>query len=95
MTSDKCCRTKSFSVSLADQLLAGRIPLDEALLNLEEPEDLRINYDAALRSTIAGSLQVEIKFKLLYDNVPALQADGTEREKIDTTTTISLIYTLI
>ncbi|HJK94095.1 MAG TPA: DUF481 domain-containing protein [Polyangiaceae bacterium LLY-WYZ-15_(1-7)] len=67
----------------------------EALLNLEEPEDLRINYDAALRSTIAGSLQVEIKFKLLYDNVPALQADGTEREKIDTTTTISLIYTLI
>lgn len=67
----------------------------EALLNLEEPEDLRLNFDAALRSTVAGALQVELKFKLLYDNVPALDANGVAREKVDTTTTISLIYTFI
>ncbi|MCB9602758.1 MAG: DUF481 domain-containing protein [Sandaracinus sp.] len=67
----------------------------ETLLNLQEIEDLRLNFDAALRSTIAGSLQVEIKFKLLFDNVPAVRADGTDFEKLDTTTTISLIYTLI
>lgn len=67
----------------------------EALLNLQEPEDLRLNFDAALRSAIAGSLQLEIKFKLLFDNVPALNADGSEREKVDTTTTLSLIYNLL
>ena len=67
----------------------------EALLNLEEPEDLRLNFDAALRSSIAGSLQLELKFKLLFDNVPALNADGSEREKVDTTTTLSLIYNLL
>lgn len=67
----------------------------ETLLNFQEIEDLRLNFDAALRSTIAGSLQVEIKFKLLFDNVPAVRADGTDFEKLDTTTTISLIYTLI
>ena len=67
----------------------------EGLLNLEQIEDLRLNFDAALRSTIVDSLQVELKFKLLFDNVPALQVDGTSREKLDTTTTVSLIYTLL
>lgn len=67
----------------------------EALLNLQQVEDLRLNFDAALRSTIVDSLQVELKFKLLFDNVPALQGDGTSREKLDTNTTISLIYTLL
>ncbi len=67
----------------------------ETLLNLQEIEDLRLNFDAALRSTIAGSLQVEIKFKMLFDNVPAVRADGSDFEKLDTTTTISLIYSLI
>lgn len=67
----------------------------EALLNLQEIEDLRLNFDAALRSTIVDSLQVELKFKLLFDNVPALQGDGTSREKLDTNTTISLIYTFL
>ncbi len=67
----------------------------ETLLNLQELEDLRLNFDAALRSTIAGSLQVELKLKLLFDNVPAVRANGTSFEKLDTTTTISLIYSLI
>jgi putative salt-induced outer membrane protein YdiY len=67
----------------------------ETLLNLQEIEDVRLNFDAALRSTIAGSLQVELKFKLLFDNVPAVRADGTDFEKIDTITTVSLIYSLI
>ncbi len=67
----------------------------EALLNMQQIEDLRLNFDAALRSTIADSLQVELKFKLLFDNVPALQGDGTSREKLDTTTTVSLIYSLL
>ncbi len=72
----------------------------EALINVQEIEDLRLNFDAALRSTIAGSLQLELKFKLLFDNVPAPQsaefaAERPERSTLDTTTTVSLIYTLI
>jgi len=62
----------------------------EALLNLQEPEDLRLNFDAALRSTIAGSLQLEVRLKMLFDNVPV-----PGKEKLDTITTLSLIYTLI
>ncbi|MBX3246292.1 MAG: DUF481 domain-containing protein [Myxococcales bacterium] len=67
----------------------------ETLLNFQQIEDLRINFDAALRSTIAGRLQVELKFKLLFDNVPAERADGTSFEKLDTLTTVSLIYTFL
>lgn len=78
-------------LSEAVRFLAGL----EALLNLQEIEDLRLNFDAALQSTIAGNLQVEIKFKLLFDNVPALRADGTSFEAVDTLTTVSLIYTLL
>ena len=73
----------------------------EALINLNSTdaasvgEDIRVNFDAALRSTIAQSLQLEVKFKLLFDNVPALGSDGEPLAKVDTTTTLSLIYTLI
>lgn len=78
-------------LSEAVRFLAGL----EALLNIQEIEDLRLNFDAALQSTIAGSLQVEIKFKLLFDNVPALRADGTSFESVDTLTTVGLIYSLL
>ncbi len=62
----------------------------EGLLNFEDIEDLRLNVDAAFRSTITGNLQFEAKLKLLFDNVPV-----PGRENLDTTTTLSLIYTLI
>lgn len=62
----------------------------EVLLNLQEIEDVRFNLDAALRSTIVGSLQVELKFKLLFDNVPV---EG--RTPVDTTTTVNLVYSFI
>lgn len=67
----------------------------ETLLNFQQIEDLRINFDAALRSSIADSLQLELKFKLLFDNVPAQRADGTDFAKLDTLTTVSLIYSFL
>ncbi|MEM9188900.1 MAG: DUF481 domain-containing protein, partial [Myxococcota bacterium] len=70
----------------------------EGLLNLEEPEDLRLNWDNALAVAIAGNLQAELKFTLLFDNRPpgAETPDPTDdAEKVDTTTTLNLVYTLL
>ncbi len=70
----------------AVQFLAGL----EALVNVEDAEDTRLNGDAALRSSVADNLKLEVKFRLQFDNVPVPGA-----ENLDTTTTVSVIYTLI
>lgn len=59
----------------------------EGLMNVEEPEDFRVNWNTALRSKINGSLQLEMKFALKYDNVPV---PGTRN--LDTLSQVSLIY---
>lgn len=53
-------------------------------------EDVRVNWDSALRFHLVERLQGEIKFTLAFDNVPAVGA-----KKLDTTTTINVIYTLV
>ena len=62
----------------------------EALMNVEKPEDTRINFDAAVRSSFTDALKLELKLKVQFDNVPV-----PGKEKTDLTTTASLIYTLI
>lgn len=62
----------------------------EGLFNVEDSEDWRANWDNALRSTIAGSLQLELKLSLQYDNQPVF-----DKKELDTQTTVALIYTLI
>lgn len=62
----------------------------EALLNVEETSDVRLSWDNALRSAISGSFQLEAKFSLQLDTEPV---PGTK--KVDTLTTLNLIYTLI
>lgn len=64
----------------------------EALLDVERPKHLRVNFDNALRSSLNNSFKLELKFRLA--------ADGTARSDrgaapIDTATLISLLYTLI
>jgi putative salt-induced outer membrane protein YdiY len=61
----------------------------EGLLNVEDTDDLRVNWDSALRSAISGSFQLEAKFTLQLDTQPVPGA-----EKTDTLTTLNLIYTL-
>lgn len=61
----------------------------EALVNVEDAEDTRVNWDNALRSAIDGNFQLETKFTLGYDNVPVPGA-----RKLDTATLITLLYTL-
>ena len=62
----------------------------EALINVEDPKDTRVNFDNALRSSIGGKLQLEVSFSLMFDNVPVPGAT-----KLDTATVASLIYTLL
>jgi putative salt-induced outer membrane protein YdiY len=62
----------------------------EALVNLEQPEDVRITWDNALRSSIADNLELEINFMLKFDNVPV-----PTRQKTDTVTQVNLIYRLM
>lgn len=62
----------------------------ETLVNVENPEDVRINWDTALRSSLMDQLQVEVKFTLLADTQPVPGAKG-----YDTITNINLVYTLI
>ncbi len=62
----------------------------EVLQNVEDGEDTRVNFDAAFRSAISERFKLELKFRLLYDRVPAGDA-----EELDTQTTINLIVDAI
>jgi putative salt-induced outer membrane protein YdiY len=62
----------------------------EGLLNVEDTKDLRLAWESALRSAIGGNFQLEVKFTLQLDTQPV---PGTK--KVDTISTVNLIYTLI
>jgi len=62
----------------------------EGLINVEDTEDVRVNWDNALRSSISGSFQLEMKLALQFDNVPV-----PDKKDLDTATMLTLIYTLL
>jgi putative salt-induced outer membrane protein YdiY len=62
----------------------------EGLLNVEDTDDLRLAWDNALRSSIGGGFQLELKFSLAADLQPVA---GTK--KLDTTTLVNLLYTML
>jgi putative salt-induced outer membrane protein YdiY len=66
----------------------------ESLFNFEEGSDVRINADTTLRATVATRLALEIQFKMQFDNVPVEIMPGVSKEKLDTQTTVRLVYTL-
>lgn len=53
--------------------------------------DMRVNWSSELQVTLVQSLAVTFKFQFLYDTVPALIIN----DNIDTTTTLTLQYTLL
>jgi putative salt-induced outer membrane protein YdiY len=63
----------------------------EGLLNVEEPENSRVNFNAALNSKLGGGLSVELRFMLMYDR----EAAERGRETVDTTTLANLVYSLL
>jgi putative salt-induced outer membrane protein YdiY len=62
----------------------------ETLINLQTPDDVRINWDNALRSTLTAGLKLELLFNLKFDSIPV-----PTRQKLDTRTQVNLIYTLV
>lgn len=62
----------------------------EALINVEDTDDVRVAWDNALRSAIGSGFQLELKLSLGVDARPV---PGTE--KVDTTTLVTLLYTLL
>jgi putative salt-induced outer membrane protein YdiY len=63
----------------------------EALFNVEQSKDVRLNFSNALRSAIAGNFSLELKLTLAFDNVPAT----SDAKKLDTTLLINLLYQLL
>lgn len=59
----------------------------EYLQSLVETERSRLNFDALIAAKIGGGLAFGVGFSARYDNAPL-----PEKEKLDTTTTVSLIY---
>jgi putative salt-induced outer membrane protein YdiY len=75
-----------YKLNTAVALLAGA----EGLLNVERPKDFRFNFDVAVRSSIIGRLQLELKLSMQLDTEPV-----PGKEKLDAQTKANLIYTLI
>ncbi len=67
----------------------------EILLNVENAEDTRVNWDNTLTSQLVDQLSLELKFLLQFDNVPVLDDNGNPRKEVDTITQLNLIYTFI
>lgn len=62
----------------------------EFLFNVEDSDDLRINWDNAIRSSINESLKLELKVSVQYDHQPVVGKKDTDLASV-----ISVIYTLI
>jgi len=59
----------------------------EALFNLQDGDDIRLNLDAAVVSTLSELFKLEVKFKMLFDNVPV-----PGKVKTDTLLTVNLVF---
>lgn len=62
----------------------------EALMNVQDPKDTRINWDATMTSKLVDKLSMELKVLVKFDNVPV-----PGNEKTDFTTQLNLVYQLI
>lgn len=62
----------------------------EALIDVQDIDNVRLNSVSELRSKISGRLQLGVQFSLRFDNVPV---EGTDQ--LDTTTTLNLLYSLL
>ena len=61
----------------------------EALFNLTDANDIRLNFDVAITSTLTTMLKLELKFRLLFDNEPV-----PGKESYDSLLTASLVFSL-
>ena len=62
------------------------------LENLEKSEDFESVFRIAVKVLMVENLSLRVGFEVKYDNTPALNDDGSEKEKTDTTTTVGIVY---
>lgn len=62
----------------------------EALFDVVNGDNVRLNSISELRVTLDRNLQASLRFTLLFDNVPV-----PGNESVDTTTVLTLVYTLL
>lgn len=62
----------------------------EGLIDLVNIDNLRINSINELNLQLTDSFKLGLRFNLLFDNVPA-----QDKQKLDTTTVVNIIYNLI
>lgn len=62
------------------------------LEDLKETSDYETIFRIALKSHVVDKLSLKVSFECKYDNTPPLNEDGTEKDKIDTTTTVGVVY---
>ncbi len=76
-----------------EQRLDDRLRFDagvEYIRSISAPENWRLNYSAALSTTLSGRLSFAVSSGALYNNNPL---PGVE--KLDVTTALNLVYTLL
>lgn len=66
----------------------------EALINLEDPGDSRINGELGATLAVADNLQAELLFRVQADTDPPGSGDN-EAKPVDTTTQVNLVYSLL
>jgi len=62
------------------------------LEDLEELDDFETVFRVAVKVVMVENLSLRVGFEAKYDNTPALNDDGSEKEKTDTTTTVGIVY---
>jgi hypothetical protein len=62
----------------------------EALFDVVNPDNVRLTSVSEARVRIEGNLQASLRFSVLFDNVPV---PGTD--PVDTTTVLTLVYTML
>ncbi|WP_456381498.1 DUF481 domain-containing protein [Hydrogenimonas sp.] len=62
------------------------------LEDLESTKDFETVLRMALKLLIVDSLSLRVGFEVKYDNTPALDDDGNELHRTDTTTTVGIVY---
>ena len=56
-------------------------------IKVQQGDDIRVNIDAAIVSTLSDLFKLELKFKLLFDNVPV-----PDKGKYDSLLTANLVF---
>lgn len=62
------------------------------LEDLEKADDFETVFRIAVKVLMVESLSLRVGFEVKYDNTPALNDDGSEKDTTDTTTTVGIVY---